>query len=52
MRVLITGWASFLHGEATAGDVLSAQHVAAALTEHGIDHDTAWSPRFAPRALH
>nr|WP_246331295.1 polysaccharide pyruvyl transferase family protein [Saccharopolyspora hordei] len=49
---MITGWASFLHGEATAGDVLSAQHVAAALTEHGIDHDTAWSPRFAPRALH
>ncbi|MER7014501.1 polysaccharide pyruvyl transferase family protein [Saccharopolyspora sp. NPDC000359] len=52
MRVLITGWASFLHGEATAGDVLSMQHVATALAERGIRNDTAWSPRFAPGALH
>src|SRR3569833_2835337 len=52
MRVLLTGWASFLHGEATAGDVLSLSAVGAALTEAGIDHDVAWSPGFRPGARH
>lgn len=52
MRVLVTGWPSFLHGEATAGDVLSMQRVQRALEENGIPHDVAWSPVFRPQALH
>jgi hypothetical protein len=52
MRVLLTGWASFLHGEATAGDVLSLGAAGAALTEAGIDHDVAWSPGFRPGTRH
>ncbi|GAB3212577.1 polysaccharide pyruvyl transferase family protein [Marinactinospora thermotolerans] len=50
MRVLVTGWFSFLDGEATAGDVGSARTVAAALTGAGIAHDIAWSPAFRPGA--
>lgn len=52
MRVLLTGWASFLHGEATAGDVLSLRAAADALTAAGIDHRIAWSPGFRPGTLH
>lgn len=52
MRVLLTGWAGFLHGEATAGDVLSLRAVEAALTAAGIGHDIAWSPAFRPGRLH
>lgn len=52
MRVLLTGWASFLHGEATAGDVLSLRAVAAALTDAGIGHDVVWSPGFRPGTRH
>ncbi|PXY28358.1 polysaccharide pyruvyl transferase family protein [Prauserella muralis] len=52
MRVLVTGWPSFLHGEATAGDVLSMRTVAAALDTAGVAFDTAWSPAFRPGALH
>ncbi|KDN22234.1 polysaccharide pyruvyl transferase family protein [Amycolatopsis rifamycinica] len=52
MRVLLTGWASFLHGEATAGDVLSLRAAASALAEAGIDHRVAWSPGFRPGTLH
>jgi hypothetical protein len=52
MRVLLTGWAGFLHGEATAGDVLSLRAVGAALADAGIGHDVAWSPVFRPDALH
>ncbi|MEV6641566.1 polysaccharide pyruvyl transferase family protein [Amycolatopsis sp. NPDC051371] len=52
MRVLLTGWAGFLHGEATAGDVLSLRAAGAALTAAGIDHHVAWSPRFRPGARH
>ncbi|WP_188987811.1 polysaccharide pyruvyl transferase family protein [Saccharopolyspora thermophila] len=48
MRVLITGWPSFRHGEATAGDVLSMRHVAAALSARGIPNDLAWSPVLVP----
>lgn len=51
-RVLVTGWSSFVHGEATAGDVLSMRHVSESLTAAGIPHDTAWSPRFRAEALH
>jgi hypothetical protein len=52
MRVLLTGWASFLHGEATAGDVLSLRAAGAALAAAGIDHHVAWSPGFRPGARH
>ncbi|MEU4674025.1 polysaccharide pyruvyl transferase family protein [Amycolatopsis sp. NPDC023774] len=52
MRVLLTGWASFLHGEATAGDVLGLRAAGAALAAAGIDHDVAWSPAFRPGTLH
>jgi hypothetical protein len=52
MRVLLTGWASFLHGEATAGDVLSLRATGATLAAAGIGHDVAWSPGFRPGARH
>ncbi|MDQ7807969.1 polysaccharide pyruvyl transferase family protein [Amycolatopsis sp. A133] len=52
MRVLLTGWASFLHGEATAGDVLSLRAAGTALAQAGIDHDVVWSPGFRPGTLH
>jgi hypothetical protein len=52
MRVLVTGWSSFLHGEATAGDVLSLRGVGAALASAGVAFDIAWSPVFQPAALH
>lgn len=52
MRVLVTGWSSFVHGEATAGDVLSMRRVEEALSGAGIPYDTAWSPGFRPAALH
>jgi hypothetical protein len=52
MRVLVTGWASFLDGEATAGDVLSMEAVRDALIEAGIGVDTAWSPGLRPDGLH
>ncbi|RCW44627.1 polysaccharide pyruvyl transferase [Halopolyspora algeriensis] len=51
MRVLITGWPSFLHGEATAGDVAAMERVAAELAAAHVPYDTAWSPGFAPDAL-
>jgi Polysaccharide pyruvyl transferase len=47
-RVLITGWPSFLHGEATAGDVLAMAAVRDALAAAGIPGDLAWSPVFRP----
>ncbi|HSA52860.1 MAG TPA: polysaccharide pyruvyl transferase family protein, partial [Yinghuangia sp.] len=50
-RVLVTGWYSFRHGEATAGDILAGQAVEAALRAHAIPHDTAWSPGFRPAGL-
>ncbi|WP_216207399.1 polysaccharide pyruvyl transferase family protein [Amycolatopsis aidingensis] len=48
MRVLVTGWPSFEHGEATAGDVLGMTRVHATLTGAGIAADLAWSPGFRP----
>ena len=47
-RVLVTGWPSFLHGEATAGDVLAMEAVRRALTARGIACDLAWSPVLRP----
>ncbi|MEU6543236.1 polysaccharide pyruvyl transferase family protein [Streptomyces sp. NPDC046859] len=47
-RILLTGWFSFLHGEATAGDVLALERVQEALRGAGLDHDIAWSPGFRP----
>ncbi|GHH87647.1 polysaccharide pyruvyl transferase [Streptomyces sulfonofaciens] len=47
-RLLLTGWFSFLDGEATAGDVLAQRQVSATLERSGIGHDTAWSPGFRP----
>ncbi len=51
MRVLIISWASFLHGEATAGDVASMYRVASALRTAGIPHDSAWNPMLRPDAM-
>lgn len=44
MRVLIIGWSSVLHGEATAGDLLSAEAVAERLRDDGSEVDLAFSP--------
>jgi len=51
MRVLVTGWPSFLHGEATAGDVLAMEAVRRALAGARVDCDLAWSPVFRPGGL-
>jgi hypothetical protein len=51
-KVLVTGWFSFLHGEATAGDVLAADAVTTMLDAAGLPYDVAWSPGFRPDALH
>jgi hypothetical protein len=50
-RTLLTGWFSFLHGEATAGDVLALRHVEARLLRAGVPYDVVWSPGFRPGAL-
>lgn len=50
-RVLVTGWASFLHGEATAGDVLAMEAVREELTRAAVECELAWSPVFRPGAL-
>ncbi len=44
MRVLVTGWFSPLHGEATAGDLLAADAVCAWLDAAGVPYDVARSP--------
>lgn len=51
MRVLVTGWFSFVHGEVTAGDALALHAVAAALSRAGVPYDEAWSPVFRPEAM-
>ncbi|GAA3935337.1 polysaccharide pyruvyl transferase family protein [Actinomadura viridis] len=51
MRVLLTGWAGFVHGEATAGDVLAMEAVREALTGAGVECDVAWSPVMRPDGL-
>jgi hypothetical protein len=47
-RVLIVGWPSFLHGEATAGDVLAMEAARRVLSDAGLRCDLAWSPVFRP----
>ena len=47
-RVLVLGWSSVLHGEATAGDVLSMAAVSAAIGRAGVEVDTAWSAVMRP----
>lgn len=44
MRVLLAGWSSVLHGEATAGDVLATRAVEEHLRAAGHEVDRAWSP--------
>ncbi len=44
VRALVTGWFSFLHGEATAGDLLAAETVQDWLRDRGVDHQVATSP--------
>jgi hypothetical protein len=51
VRLLLTGWPSFLRGEATAGDVLGMQRVQRALEGAGVPCEVAWSPVFRPGAL-
>ncbi|MEV6963169.1 polysaccharide pyruvyl transferase family protein [Streptomyces sp. NPDC051207] len=48
----MAGWFSFLHGEATAGDVLALHRVEDVLRRAGIGHDVVWSPGFRPDAPH
>ncbi|WP_086694968.1 polysaccharide pyruvyl transferase family protein [Streptomyces recifensis] len=48
MRLLVTGWFSFLHGEATAGDLLALDRVRELLRGAAVPHDIAWSPGFRP----
>lgn len=47
-HVLVVGWSSVLHGEATAGDVLAMRTVERALRAAGVRHDTAWSAVMCP----
>ena len=51
VRVLLTGWFTFLHGEVTAGDVLALEAVQRALDRAGIGYETAWSPVFRTGSL-
>ncbi|TYB47964.1 polysaccharide pyruvyl transferase family protein [Actinomadura chibensis] len=51
MRVLVTGWPSFVHGEATAGDVLAMEAVRRGLAAARVESDLAWSPVFRPDGL-
>ena len=44
MRILLVGWSSVLHGEATAGDVLAMGAAAQHLRAEGHEVDLAWSP--------
>lgn len=50
-RILVTGWFSFLHGEATAGDLLALEAVSRSLAAAGLGYDVAWSPVFRPGGL-
>ncbi|MGV9287365.1 polysaccharide pyruvyl transferase family protein [Streptomyces sp. NPDC003719] len=48
----MTGWFSFLDGEATAGDVLALHRVEEVLRDAGLPHDVVWSPGFRADARH
>jgi hypothetical protein len=50
-RILLTGWFSFLHGEATAGDLLALNAVRRSLDQAALGYDVAWSPVFRPGGL-
>ncbi|BBJ45287.1 hypothetical protein SSPO_080050 [Streptomyces antimycoticus] len=52
VRVLLTGWFSFLDGEVTAGDALALRRVGACLDHLGVPYDVAWSAGYRPDALH
>ncbi|MGH9088919.1 MAG: hypothetical protein ACRDYZ_12555 [Acidimicrobiales bacterium] len=45
-RALVAGWFSFLHGEATAGDLDALATVRRWLDRAGVGHEDAWSPAF------
>lgn len=47
-RALVTGWFSFVDGEATAGDLMSAAVAADWLEAAGIEHHTVLSPILGP----
>ncbi|MEU9517638.1 polysaccharide pyruvyl transferase family protein [Streptomyces sp. NPDC048224] len=51
-RILVTGWFSFLHGEATAGDVLALARVERVLRDAGLAYDVVWSPGFRADGTH
>ncbi|MFE0887628.1 polysaccharide pyruvyl transferase family protein [Streptomyces rochei] len=51
-RILVTGWFSFLHGEATAGDVLALRRVEEVLRQAGSAYDVVWSPGFRAEGTH
>lgn len=46
MRTLVAGWFSFVHGEATAGDLMAADAACGWLADAGIPFDVAMSPAF------
>lgn len=48
---MLTGWPSFVHGEATAGDVLAMEAVSRALEEAGAECHAVWSPVMRPDGL-
>lgn len=48
LRVLVVGWSSVLHGEATAADVLAMEAVDTALAEGAVERDIAWSRATCP----
>ncbi len=45
-RVLVTGWFSFIHGEATAGDLMAGEVACGWLERAGRPYDVAFSPVF------
>lgn len=47
MKVLVTGWFSFAHGEATAGDLLARDVACEWLDQAGRSYDVALSPAFS-----
>jgi hypothetical protein len=51
-RILVTGWFSFLDGEATAGDVLALHRVEEVLRGADAAYDVVWSPGFRAEGLH
>ncbi|MDP8987172.1 MAG: polysaccharide pyruvyl transferase family protein, partial [Actinomycetota bacterium] len=46
MLVLVAGWFSFVHGEATAGDLMAAEAACCWLDEADVPYHAAFSPAF------